>query len=112
MAWQGRGDHRMRGRVTGEQYTQIDNPDPFASPVWRSPVYRTHEVVLWLVVLRGRRVRLPCFLIRPPLLDLAAAMLALLWLHTGWRGVAALASAVSTGLVMLRARRPDWFTRF
>ena len=102
----------MRGRVTGEQYTQIDNPDPFASPVWRSPVYRTPELVIWLVQLLRSLVRLAWFLIRHPLLDLAAAMLALLWLHTGWRGVAALASAVSTGLVMLRARRPDWFTRF
>jgi hypothetical protein len=23
--------HRMRGKVTGEQYAQIDNPGPFAS---------------------------------------------------------------------------------
>ena len=41
----------MRGKVTGEQYAQIDNPDPFASPVWRSPVYRTPEPVIWLVQL-------------------------------------------------------------
>ena len=31
--------------VTGEQIAQIDNPDPFAPPVWRSPVYRTPEGV-------------------------------------------------------------------
>jgi hypothetical protein len=37
----------MRGRVTGEDYAQIDNPDPFAPPVWRSPVYRTPEPVIW-----------------------------------------------------------------
>ena len=44
----------MRGSVTGEQYAQVDNPDPFASPVWRSPVYRTPERVIWLVqLLRG-----------------------------------------------------------
>ena len=35
--------------VTGEQLAQVDNPDPFASPVWRSPVYRTPEYVIWLV---------------------------------------------------------------
>jgi len=27
--------------VTGEHFAQVDNPDPFASPVWRSPVHRT-----------------------------------------------------------------------
>ena len=37
--------------VTGEQLAQVDNPDPFASPVWRSPVYRTPEPVIWLVQL-------------------------------------------------------------
>jgi len=31
----------MRDRVRGEQYAQVDNPDPFAPPAWRSPVYRT-----------------------------------------------------------------------
>ncbi len=31
----------MRNKVLGEQLTQVDNPDPFASPAWRSPVYRT-----------------------------------------------------------------------
>ena len=42
--------------VAGEQYAQVDNPDPFAPPVWRSPVYRTPEWVIWLVQL----VRLLC----------------------------------------------------
>ncbi len=31
----------MGGRVYGEQYAQVDNSDPFAAPVWRSPVHRT-----------------------------------------------------------------------
>jgi hypothetical protein len=26
---------------SGEQLAQVRNPDPFAVPVWRSPVYRT-----------------------------------------------------------------------
>ncbi len=44
----------MRDRVTGEQYAQVDNPDPFAPPVWRSPVYRTPEGLIYLVqALRG-----------------------------------------------------------
>ena len=32
---------RSKGTATGEQFAQVDNPDPFAPPVWRSPVYRT-----------------------------------------------------------------------
>jgi len=31
----------MRRVVTGEQVAQIYNPDPFARPVFRAPVYQT-----------------------------------------------------------------------
>jgi hypothetical protein len=31
----------MRGSIQGEQIAQVDNPDPFAPAVWRSPVHRT-----------------------------------------------------------------------
>ena len=31
----------MRRIVTGEQIAQLTNPDPFAVPAWRAPVYRT-----------------------------------------------------------------------
>ena len=37
--------------MTGESFAQVNNPDPFAPPVWRSPVYRTPEFVIWLVQL-------------------------------------------------------------
>ena len=36
-----RGDQTMRKVVTGEELAQIYNPDPFAMPRWRAPVYRT-----------------------------------------------------------------------
>src|SRR5947207_14876016 len=36
-----RGDQTMRKVVTGEELAQLYNPDPFAMPRWRSPVYRT-----------------------------------------------------------------------
>jgi hypothetical protein len=26
---------------SGQQLAQVDNPDPFAPPVWRSPIYHT-----------------------------------------------------------------------
>ena len=42
----------MRRVVTGEQVAQIYNPDPFARPVFRAPVYRTPAgliLIAWLV---------------------------------------------------------------
>ena len=36
-----RGDQTMRRVVTGEELAQLYNPDPFAMPRWRAPVYRT-----------------------------------------------------------------------
>jgi S-DNA-T family DNA segregation ATPase FtsK/SpoIIIE len=101
----------MRGRMTGEQYAQVDNPDPFASPVWRSPGYRTPEGVIYLVqALRGLW-RLAWFLIRHPLLDIAAGLLVLLWHADGWPGMAALAVGLAAGLTGLRIWRPGWFAR-
>src|SRR5215471_10306500 len=48
---QGRGEHRMRHLVTGEYLAQVRNPDPFAVPAWRSPVYRTPAWVVAIVQL-------------------------------------------------------------
>jgi S-DNA-T family DNA segregation ATPase FtsK/SpoIIIE len=98
--------------VTGEQIAQVDNPDPFASPVWRSPVYRTPEFVIWLVQLVRLVARVVWFVLRHPLVDAVAGLVALVWLHFGWPGVVVLASVVLAGLVALRAWRPDWFARF
>jgi S-DNA-T family DNA segregation ATPase FtsK/SpoIIIE len=98
--------------VTGEQIAQVDNPDPFASPVWRSPVYRTPEPVIWLVQLVRLVARVVWFVLRHPLVDAVAGLVALVWLHFGWPGVVVLASVVLAGLVALRAWRPDWFARF
>ncbi len=96
--------------VTGEQFAQVDNADPFASPVWRSPVYRTPEWIIWLVQLIRLLVRVIWFLIRHPLLDAAAGLVILTWLRAGWPGVVVLAQR-RCGLVVLRLWRPDWFAR-
>ena len=43
---------RMRRVVTGEQVAQIYNPDPFARPVFRAPVYQTPAgliLLAWLI---------------------------------------------------------------
>ena len=72
--------------VTGEQLAQVDNPDPFASPVWRSPVYRTPECVIWLVQLVRLPARVIWFLVRHPLLDCGGGAGGLAW--CGWAGPA------------------------
>ena len=51
----------MRRVVTGEQVAQIYNPDPFARPVFRAPVYRTPAgiiLIAWLIRLIVRLLRL------------------------------------------------------
>src|SRR6185437_4672086 len=56
-----RGDHPMRKIVTGEQVARLSNPDPFALPVWRAPVYRTPAgivIIAQLARLLGRLIRL------------------------------------------------------
>ena len=106
----------LRRPVSGEQLAQVDNPDPFAVPVWRSPVYRTPHVVIWVVQL----VRLIWRVVRSaavhPLLDATAGLLVFTWVKLGWPGLAAvvvvLVLVVSFALIALRLLRPDWFTRF
>jgi len=101
----------MRGRVYGEQYAQVDNSDPFAAPVWRSPVHRTPEWVIWLVQLIRLVARVTWFVLRHPLLDAAAGIVILTWIKAGWPGLIALAVLTTGGPAVLRLWRPDWFTR-
>src|ERR1700733_12479993 len=101
----------MRSKVSGEQIAQIDNPDPFAPAVWRSPVHRTPEPLIWLVQLvrllwRGARVG-----IRHPLLDVVAGLVLLVWLDLGWPGLTGLVVLVLMAMLGLRVWRPDWFAR-
>ena len=77
----------LRRPVAGEQLAQVDNPDPFAVPVWRSPVYQTPHVVIWAVQLVRLIWRL--VLVRAavhPLLDATVAVLVFTWLKLGWPG--------------------------
>jgi DNA segregation ATPase FtsK/SpoIIIE, S-DNA-T family len=97
--------------VTGEQIAQVDNPDPFASPVWRSPVYRTPEFVILFVQFLRLLVRLAWFIVRHPLLDAAAGLVAVAWLRAGWPGMVVLAAVVLAVLVVLRVAWPAWFIR-
>jgi DNA segregation ATPase FtsK/SpoIIIE, S-DNA-T family len=101
-----------KNAVAGEQLAQVDNPDPFAPPVWRSPVYRTPEWVIWLVQLARLLGRLVWFILTHPRLDAAVAVLVADWVYLGWPGLTALVAVVAAGLIALRAARPDLFTRF
>src|ERR1022692_5330311 len=101
----------VRRNVTGEQLAQVDNQDPFASPVWRSPVYRTPEFVIWIVQLARLLWRVLWFVIRHPGLDVTAGILLLLWASTGWQGLVTSAGIVLTILIAFRLPNPRWFTR-
>jgi S-DNA-T family DNA segregation ATPase FtsK/SpoIIIE len=98
-------------RIDGEQYAQVENTDPFAPAVWRSPVHRTPEWIIWLVQLIRLVARVVWFLIRHPLLDVAAGVLVLAWYQAGWPGVIAAITSALGVLLVLRIMWPGWFTR-
>jgi S-DNA-T family DNA segregation ATPase FtsK/SpoIIIE len=97
--------------VAGEQLAQVDNPDPFAPPVWRSPVYQTPHAVIRIVQLARLAWRLARFVLTHPALDAVAAGLVFTWYRLGWPGLVALAGFVVAVLALLRLLCPGWFTR-
>jgi hypothetical protein len=103
---------RGRHTVAGEHLAQVDNRDPFAPPVWRSPVYRTPEPVIFLVQLIRLVGRVLWFALTHPALDAVAALVIVTWLGLGWPGVIGLAVTVTVGLTGLRIVQPKWFARF
>ncbi|HEY1698655.1 MAG TPA: FtsK/SpoIIIE domain-containing protein [Trebonia sp.] len=101
-----------RRPVAGEQLAQVDNPDPFAPPVWRSPVHQTPHAVIALVLFFRFLWRVVRFLVRHPVLDAVGALVGFTWQALGWPAVVALVLGVAVSLVTLRLVRPDGFTRF
>jgi len=102
----------MRRVVTGEQVAQIYNPDPFARPVFRAPVYQTPAGIIllaWLARLLFRLTRLAC---RHPIITLALALLAFLWFTITWIGLAAMAGWIVLVLVIWRCYWPSGFARW
>ncbi len=100
-----------KGAVTGESFAQVNNPDPFAAPVWRSPVYRTPEFVIWLVQLVRLLARALWFVICHPLLDMIAGLIVLDYLNLGWPGLAATGGLVVAALAALWLGWPALFAR-
>ena len=103
---------RGRNGVMGEQLAQVDNRDPFAAPVWQSPVYRTPEPVIFVVQLIRLVWLVLWFALTHPLLDAMAWLVVITWLGLGWPGVAGLVMVVISGLAGLRVLQPEWFARF
>jgi S-DNA-T family DNA segregation ATPase FtsK/SpoIIIE len=102
----------MRRVVTGDQLAQLYNPDPFARPVWRAPVYQTPAgiiIVAWLVRLIAWIVRL---LARHPVVATVLAVLAFMWVSLGWVGPAALVIWAAMVLGIWRWFWPSSFTRW
>src|SRR5437762_11317443 len=97
---------RGRDWVMGEQLAQVDNRDPFAVPVWRSPVYRTPEPVIMAVQLLRLIWRVIWFALTHPGVDAVAALAVVTWLGTGWPGLVGLAAIAFIGLAGLRVIHP------
>jgi S-DNA-T family DNA segregation ATPase FtsK/SpoIIIE len=81
----------VRKVVTGEQVAQLPNPDPFAVPQWRAPVYRTPGVFTFVVQITRLAWRLARFLGRHPVAVTVAALVVYFWRVAGWPLLAALA---------------------
>ena len=102
----------MRRVVTGDQIAQLRNPDPFAVPAWRSPVYRTPLWIVAIVHIVRMIVWLVRFLFRHPVLVLAVIVGVLMWRVTGWLGLVVLAVSIAAVLAVWRWRFPASFSRF
>jgi S-DNA-T family DNA segregation ATPase FtsK/SpoIIIE len=99
-------------RYSGEQLAQVDNPDPFAPPVWRSPVYHTPGWIITLVQLARLIAALVRFLVRHPVFDLVVAALGYSWSLAGWPGPVILTATVAAVLACWRWLWPASFFRF
>ena len=101
----------MRRVVTGDDIAQLRNPDPFAVPAWRSPVYRTPLWIVAIVHFVRMIVWLVRFLFRHPVMVLAAVIGVLMWRVTGWLGLVVLAASITAGLALWRWLFPASFSR-
>jgi DNA segregation ATPase FtsK/SpoIIIE, S-DNA-T family len=102
----------MRRIVTGEQLARLSNPDPFALPVWRAPVYRTPAGIVILVQLARLLGRLVRLIARHPLAASVLALVTVIWVKLGWVTLVALVLAAAVMLAAWRWCWPVSFTRW
>jgi S-DNA-T family DNA segregation ATPase FtsK/SpoIIIE len=102
----------MRRVVTGEELAQIYNPDPFAMPRWRAPVYRTPLGI----ILVAKFVKLLAWTLRMaarhPLAAVVLALAAATWVKLGWVTLVALVLAAVVILAAWRWFWPGSFSRW
>ncbi len=96
---------------SGDQVAQVSNPDPFAVPVWRSPVLHTPGWIIAVVQITRTLWALLRFLARHPVADLVTVTGLLAWRQLGWPGPAAVVLVLAAVLAMWRWRWPASFTR-
>jgi DNA segregation ATPase FtsK/SpoIIIE, S-DNA-T family len=101
----------FKRQVMGQPLAQVDNPDPFAVPVWRSPVYQTPHAVIWAAQLVRLLWRLVWFIVRHPLLDAGCALLVFTYLRLGWVGLVALMAFMGVDVALAYLLWPEWFAR-
>ena len=101
----------MRKVVTGSQVAQLRNPDPFAVPAWRSPVYRTPFLMVTVVQVARLVWRAIRFVLRHPAAAACGIAAVLAWQLIGWPVLAALAVSTAGVLALWRWRFPVSFSR-
>ncbi len=101
----------FKRQVAGQPLAQVDNPDPFAVPVWRSPVYQTPHLIIWPVQFLRLVFRIVWFVLRHPLLDAIGATTFFTWLKLGWPGLVALACLTVAMFGTVYLLWPEWFGR-
>ena len=102
----------MRRVITGEQVAQIYNPDPFARPVFRAPVYQTPAGIILMAWLARLMFRLARLAFRHPLATGVLALLAFLWFTITWVGIAAIIACAVLVLMTWRWFWPCGFARW
>jgi S-DNA-T family DNA segregation ATPase FtsK/SpoIIIE len=88
----------MRRVVTGEELAQIHNPDPFAMPRWRAPVYRTPLGIILAAKLARLLAWVLRMIARHPLASAVLALAAVAWVRLGWVTLVALVLAAAVML--------------
>jgi len=102
----------FKKQVAGQPLAQVDNPDPFAVPVWRSPVYQTPHGIIWAAQLVRLIWRLLWLIVRHPLPAAALALLAFTYLRLGWPALVALVAFIAADAALVYLLWPELFARY
>jgi S-DNA-T family DNA segregation ATPase FtsK/SpoIIIE len=102
----------MRRVVTGEELAQLYNPDPFAMPRWRAPVYRTPLGIILAAKLVKLLAWIARMIARHPLAASVLAVAAVTWVQLGWVTLVALVLAAAAVLIAWRWFWPVSFSRW